>query len=104
MIPVNVGDRIWFAEERIGYTVQAVSSDRRWAVCTKPMPLHDTVLYTVVDFTEYERGTDNIVGSLGYQDREDCEQAARMFESGDAEFSHRRQPIELKIKRWQAEP
>ncbi len=93
---MKVDARITFADERRAYTVQAVSSDGRWLVCTKPFPPRSTVIYTVVDTVEKLRGVDNYWG-LGYETREACERACRMFESGEAEFSHRRQPIRYEI-------
>lgn len=99
MIQVQPGDKIGFAEERNSYTVQAVSSDGRWAVCTKEFAACDTVIYTVVDFQRQVRGRDDHHG-LGYGSREQCENACAMFESGEAEHSHRHQPIALNITRW----
>lgn len=103
MIPVSVGDRIWFAEERIGYTIQAVSSDARWAACTKPFPLHRTVIYTVIDFQRALRGVDDCIGSLGYETREECQRAIEAFEAGEFEHSRRPGPIPLNVRRWVAE-
>lgn len=95
---LHVDDRVTFAEEKRAYTVQAVSDDGRWAVCTKPFPPQQTVIYTVVDLVDEVRGTDNYWG-LGYETREQCENACGMFERGEAEFSHRRPPIDCKITR-----
>lgn len=99
MIQVQPGDKIGFAEERNGYTVQAVSTNGRWAVCTKEFAACDTVVYTVVDFKDQVRGRDNYHG-LGYDTPEQCRRACSMFESGDAAFSHRYPPIPLHINRW----
>lgn len=99
MIQIQPGDKIGFAEERNSYTVQAVSSDGRWAVCTKEFAACDTVIYTVVDFQDGVRGRDDHHGH-GYETREQCENACAMFESGEAEHSHRHQPIALNVTRW----
>jgi hypothetical protein len=99
MISVRPGDKIGFVEERNSYTVQAVSSDGRWAVCTKEFAACDTVIYTVVDFENQVRGRDDCHG-LGYETREQCERARDMFDSGEAEHSHRYPPIALNINRW----
>lgn len=56
------------------------------------------MIYTVVDRAEQVRGVDNYWG-LGYETREECERACRMFETGEAEFSHRRRPIAFEITR-----
>lgn len=96
-IHLSVGDKVKFAEEKQRYSVRAVSSDGRWAVCTKPFnPLH-TVLYTVVDLEDQVRGRDDCHG-LGYETDELCAAACAMFESGEAEHSLRRHPpIRLRI-------
>jgi hypothetical protein len=99
MIRIQPGDKLTFSDERQSYTVQAVSSNRRWVVATRPFKARDTVLYTVVDFQEELRGVDNCHG-LGYETREDCERAAGMFESGEAEFSRRSQPILFQLAKW----
>lgn len=99
MIRVQSGDKIRFAEERNSYTVQVVSSDGRWAVCTKVFAPADTVIYTVVDFEDQVRGRDNFHG-LGYETPEECRRACGMFESGEATYSHRHPPIPLNITRW----
>lgn len=96
---VGVGARIWFADERKPYAVRAVSADGRWAVCTKPFAALKTVLYTVVDFEEQLRGTDNYVGCLGYETDDECAEALALFECGEAEFSRRRPPITLQVSR-----
>ena len=101
MIRIQPGDRLRFGEERNGYTVQAVSTDGRWAVCTKPFKARRTVIYTVVDFVNDVRGVDNLVFGLGYETREDCEAMAALFEAGDAEHSARRHPpIPLRVTHW----
>lgn len=97
----QVGDRITFADEKRAYIVQAVSGEGRWLVCTKPFPPKSTVIYTVVDTVEKLRGTDNYRG-LGYETRDECERACAMFETGEAEFSHRRPPIAYEITRVRA--
>lgn len=56
MIPVEKGGRIWFAGERIGYTVREVSADGRWAICTKPFAARGDVIYSALDFERGERG------------------------------------------------
>lgn len=91
MSAVQPGDKIGFAEERNSYT--------GWAVCTKPFKPKDTVIYTVVDFRDQVRGRDDCHG-LGYETREQCENARDMFESGEAEHSHRHPPIALNVTRW----
>ena len=69
----NVGDKIWFAEEKKPYTVRAC--DERFLVCTKPYNLRPkTVIYTIVDLEEGIRGTDNYsIGPYDYYYTKDCE-------------------------------
>lgn len=98
MATAEAGDRVWFVEEKLPYTVKAVSADGRWAVCTKPFAARHTSIYTVVDFVHQVRGRDDHFG-LGYETDEDCRTALAMFESGDAEHSHRHRPIPLRIAR-----
>lgn len=91
---VKEGDSIWFHEEKQKYKVQAASE--RFLICTKPFNPKKTVLYTVVDLKQGLRGVDNY-GGLGYESKEDCKDALKMFVSGEAEFSRRRPPIKLNI-------
>lgn len=97
---LRVDDRVWFSEERLPYTVQAVSEDGRWAACTKPFAARRTVLYTLVDTVSELRGVDDSIGnSLGYESREECETAIGLIASGEFEYSRRRPPIPLRISR-----
>lgn len=95
VVPLSVDDRVWFTDERLPYTVQAVAGP--WAVLTKPFAARGTVLYTVLNVETGWRGRDNYSG-LGYETREECEQAAEMFASGEAEHSHRHPPITAFVK------
>ena len=90
----KVGDRIWFAEEKQAYTVQARSG--RYLVCTKPFNLRRTVLYTIIDLKELVRGPENLVFGMGAETREQCEAMIRRLEGNDTtcgvsptEVSHR---------------
>lgn len=87
-VALNPGDRIKFAGEKQRYTVRAVSSDGRWAICTKPFNLQHTVLYTIVDFDSGVRGPDNY-GGLGYESGDEIRRAMNWLEAGDAEVSYR---------------
>lgn len=95
-IELRVGDKVRFYGEKRAYTVQAVSSDGRWAAATKPFNVQNTVLYTVIDMLDRVRGRDDCYG-LGYEDREECENAIGMFERGEAEHSRRFPPIALEV-------
>jgi hypothetical protein len=102
VIRVQVGDRLRFREERNGYTVQAVSTDERWAVCTKPFPVQATVLYTIVDFDADVRGVDDRVFSAGYETRRQCEEAVVELVAGEMALSRRHAPIPLRITHWRS--
>lgn len=87
---MNVGERIWFAEERRPYVVRAC--DDRYLVCTKPFNIHHTVLYTIVDLHEGIRGADNYWkwgGHYDYQKALDCWQCLDDLYSGEVEISRR---------------
>jgi len=100
---VVVGDRVWFAEEMRPYTVQAISANGRYVICTKPFAARRTVLYTVVDRVAGVRGVDDSLGnSLGYETRAECERAAVLLNSGEYRLSRRHQPIALHVVRLRA--
>lgn len=67
----NVGDKVFFAEEKRPYTIRACNE--RFLICTKPFNLAHTVLYTIADLKEGIRGTDGYsMGPYSYQSDEDC--------------------------------
>lgn len=68
---IQVGQRVWFGGERIGYTVQARNA--RWIICTKPFAARKTVLYSIIDTKEKLRGPDDLVFGGGYETKEQCE-------------------------------
>lgn len=72
MPKLKVGDKIWFKNERQGYTVQA--RDERFIICTKPFNLQKTVLYTIIDLQDHIRGPDNMWCGPGYETRFECEE------------------------------
>jgi len=84
---VQVGSKIRFSGERQSYTVQA--RGRRYAVCTKPFNARKTVLYTVLDFREHIRGTENLIFGMGAETREQCEAMLLRLEAGVTEVSRR---------------
>lgn len=88
------GSRIRFAEERGAYTVQAC--DDRFLVCTKPFNPKRTVLYTIVDFENEIRGTENLIFGMGFETKTKCEEALARLQSGESEVSHRNR-IPLRI-------
>lgn len=80
LVRVRVGDRIWFTEEKQGYTVQARSS--RYIICNKPFNPKKTVLYTIIDLDELVRGPENLIFGFGAETREQCEEMLGRLEQG----------------------
>lgn len=95
-----VGTKVKFENEKKRYTVQA--SDENYAVCTYPLNIikrlprwertkkgkayeHEkTVMYTIIDFKQNIRGTENLIFGMGAETREDCEaMLARLTEKDD---------------------
>jgi hypothetical protein len=78
-----VGDRIKFASEKQSYLVRA--RDDRFIIATKPLNIHRTYLYTIVDIFRMVRGPDNLIfeRSGGYGDDQQCREA--IFELNDPE-------------------
>jgi len=93
---LKVGTKIKFTSEKQRYTVQA--SNRRFAVCTKPLNVQRTVLYTIIDFKEGVRGTENLIFCAGFETRKLCEEALGRLERGESEVSYRNR-IPLDIER-----
>jgi hypothetical protein len=96
MNTLAVGDKVKFAEEKRAYTVKAVSADKRYAICTKPFNLQQTVLYSIIDFEDDVRGPDNLVFCYGYKTDEDIAYNLAMLEFGTMKVSYRRR-IPLRI-------
>lgn len=84
-----VGGRVWFAEEKQGYTVQARSA--RYVVCNKPFNVRRTVLYCIVDLEEQVRGPENLIFGMGAETREQCEEMLARMEDPESvsEVSYR---------------
>lgn len=98
-----IGTKIKFAEGRRlknskSYTVRA--SNNFFAVCTQPINViqrrgdkkyefEKTVLYTIIDWSNNKRGTENTVFSLGAETEEDCQSMLQRLTDGDSEISHR---------------
>lgn len=89
------GDKIAFAEEARPYTVQAAG--QRYLVCTKPLNIHRTVLYTIVDLAEQVRGPEHLVFGAGAETRQQCEEMLARIEAGKTEISRRNQ-VPLKLR------
>lgn len=79
-IPMSVGDKVKFTEDKRPFTVRAVSN--RYVILTKPFNLEHTVLYTVIDWESGVRGPDNYY-SLGYETQEEIDHAMALFNGAD---------------------
>ncbi len=91
---IVIGSKIHFAEEKRPYTVRAVND--RFAICTKPFNPKRTFLYTIVDFKERVRGTENLIFCMGFETDEQCREALARLCSGESAVSHRnRIPLRL---------
>jgi hypothetical protein len=84
---IQVGSKIKFIDEKQRYTVQA--SNERFAVCTKPFNVQKTVIYTIIDFERNVRGRENLIFCMGFETKEQCEEALERLVSGDSEVSYR---------------
>jgi len=84
---MKVGDKIKFLEEKQKYTIRAIG--KRYAVCTKPFNVKKTLLYTIIDFKDKIRGTENLVFSLGAETDKECQGMLERLENNDTKISHR---------------
>jgi hypothetical protein len=98
-----VDTKVWFEEEKQGYTVQACN-DRFW-VCTKPFNARKTCLYSIVDLERNVRGRDNLVFGFpyGYESKSSCQIALEYLKNNEMEVSYRHS-IPLKIKKVSTPP
>jgi hypothetical protein len=76
---IKPGIKIKFRSEKQRYTVQA--SSNRYAVCTKPFNAKKTVLYTIIDFDQDIRGTENLVFGFGAETRKQCKEMLERLHS-----------------------
>lgn len=81
MIHVYPDDEVRFRRDGRTYTVQAVTPDHRWAVCTTPGDA--TPACMVVDFACGLRGAIEDA-DLRYDTAEQCAELVALFESGEA--------------------
>ena len=81
------GMRIRFEGEKQRYTIQATSE--RFTVCTKPFNAQKTVLYTIIDWKEQRRGTENTIFGIGAEDRIQCLEMLVRLMDGETEVSAR---------------
>ena len=92
---IKVGDKIFFTEEKQGYTVQARNDE--FIICTKPFNLQKTVIYTILDLKQGLRNRDNKIFCAGYETRELCEDRLSELEDDELHISKRR-PMKINIE------
>jgi hypothetical protein len=93
---IPVGSKIKFKREKQKYTVQA--SNVAFAICNKPMNAKKTKLYTIIDWNENIRGTENLIFGMGAETREQCEEMLERLTQGETDISSRNF-IELDIEK-----
>lgn len=82
-----IGDKIWFSEERCGYTVQAKGG--QYLICVKPFNLKHTVLYTIIDIENGVRGPEDLIFGMGTETRQQCEEMLYRLITGESDLSKR---------------
>lgn len=94
---VEVGDKVYVPNEKKPYKVRA--RDDRYIICTKPINIHHTVLYFIIDLVDKWRALDNMVFCSGYETDEDCRARLRELQDGEIELSWRRGiPLDIEIE------
>lgn len=84
---IPVGAKIWFDNEKQGYTVRA--SNAAFCVLTKPFNAQKTVLYCIIDWESGVRGPENLVFGMGAETDEDCQEMLERMTTGESEVSSR---------------
>ena len=88
------GSKIKFLKEKQSYTVRA--SNVAFAVCTKPMNALKTVIYTIIDWHNDIRGTENLIFGFGAETDEQCREMLERLTQGESEVSYRnRIPLDI---------
>lgn len=95
---IPVGAKIWFDNEKQGYTVRA--SNVAFCVCTKPFNAQKTVLYTIIDWEQGIRGPENLVFGFGAETDEECEEMLERLTQGESDLSGRNYRKTSIIKYW----
>lgn len=94
---VEVGDKVYVPKEKKPYRVRA--RDDRYIICTKPLNIHHTVLYFIIDLVDKWRAPDNMLFCFGYETDEDCQARLRDLQDSTIELSRRRGiPLDIEIE------
>jgi len=94
-----VGMKVKLRNFKQRFTVRAAGW--RYAVCTKPFNAQRTTIYTIIDFDEGVRGTENLVFGCGAETDQDCVEMLARLESGETKVSSRNR---LKFNGWLLKP
>jgi hypothetical protein len=81
------GAKIKFEREKQAYKV--ICDSKRFTILTKPLNIHHTVLYTIIDWQEQVRGAENIIFGMGAETREQCLEMLVRLLDGESEVSYR---------------
>ena len=94
-----IGSKVWFVEEKQGYSVRAKGA--QYLILTKPFNPKKTVIYTILDIENMERGPENLVFGMGAETDEQCQEMLARLISNESEISSRRsiQAYVSKIRR-----
>jgi hypothetical protein len=87
---LEVGDKVYFARYKRPFTVKACNSE--FAICTKPLNILRTCLYTIIDWKQGLRNRNNMVfNPYDYEIQDDIDQCLRDLSDPDhvCEISHR---------------
>ena len=90
------GSKVKFLEEKQKYTVRA--SNVAFAVCTKPFNARKTIFYTVIDWFNDIRGTENLIFGFGVKTDKQCKEMLERLTQGKSEVSSRNR-IRLNIEK-----
>lgn len=90
------GTKIKFANEKQLFTIRA--SNVAFGICTKPFNPKHTVLYTIIDWQNNIRGTENLIFGMGAETDKQCREMLKRLTEGESEVSHRNQ-IKLDIEK-----
>lgn len=95
---IPVGAKIWFDNEKQGYTVRA--SNAAFCICTKPFNAQKTVLYCIIDWEQGIRGPENILFGVGAETDEQCQDMLERVTQGESEVSGRYYRKTAIVKYW----
>lgn len=87
---LQVGDKVYFSDQKRPFTVRACND--HFAICTKPLNIHKTCLYTIIDWKKGLRNRNNMVfNPYDYMVQEDINKCLRDLTDPEhvCEISHR---------------